>query len=57
MLTYSYEYAIIKSQKGGKQMSKQKKNGKKEKAFQTILLLTAIINLLAQLIDLINKMN
>ncbi len=38
-------------------MSKQKKNGKKEKAFQTILLLTAIINLLAQLIDLINKLN
>lgn len=37
-------------------MSKRKKSGKKDKALQTIILLTAITNLIEALIELIRKL-
>ncbi len=37
-------------------MSKQKKSGKKDKALQTIVLLTAIANLIEALIEIIRKL-
>ena len=37
-------------------MSKQKKSGKKDKALQTIILLTAITNLIEALIEIIREL-
>lgn len=37
-------------------MSKGKKNGKQDKALQTVILLTAILNLVKALVDIIKSL-
>ena len=55
-LTSNPKWVIIKPKKGGKQVSKQKKSGKKDIQLETIILLTAITNLIEALIELIRKL-
>ena len=55
-LTSNPKWVILKLYKGGKQVSKQKKSGKKDIQLETIILLTAITNLIEALIELIRKL-
>ena len=49
-------YNVFRKQKEVSAMARKKKNGNKDKTLQIIVLVTAILNLVQSLIDLISKL-